>query len=132
MMEIFSENFDLLGVNAVFHLIRLVVLLVVLYMQWRQWREGHRPDYFVALLAFVSLVFAELFAAFFYTSGILQHLSRPVSQHPFWGDLPKNYKKGTKRATSWNWFNLNTELQICSWMRKLLNNVHIFIQLYLC
>ncbi|NIR51737.1 HAMP domain-containing histidine kinase [candidate division KSB1 bacterium] len=87
MMEIFTTNFDVLGVNTVFHLIRLVVLLVVLYMQWRQWRERRRPDYLVALLSFASLVFAELFMTYFYTSGILQHLKRPVSQHPFWGDF---------------------------------------------
>lgn len=87
MVEIFTENFDLLGVNVIFHLIRLVVLLLVLYMQWRQWREGHRPDYFAALLSFASLVFAELFMAYFYTAGVLQHVNRPISRHPFWGDF---------------------------------------------
>lgn len=87
MTEIFTEKFDLLGVNAIFHLIRLVVLLVVLYMQWQQWREGRRPDYLAALVAFLSLVFAELFIAYFYTSGVLQHINRPISQHPFWGDF---------------------------------------------
>lgn len=87
MTEFFTTNFDVLGVNTVFHLIRLVLLLVVLYMQWQQWRERRRPDYFVALLSFVGLVFAELFMTYFYTSGILQHLKRPVSQHPFWGDF---------------------------------------------
>jgi signal transduction histidine kinase len=87
MVQLFENNFDLLGMNAVFHLIRLVVLLAVLYMQWRQWHEGRKSEYLIALIAFVGLVFTELFMAYFYTSGIVQRLDRTISAHPFWGDF---------------------------------------------
>jgi len=87
MAELFTKNLDLLGVNATFHLVRLVVLLVILYMQWRQWREGRKPGYLVAVIAFVSLAFTEMFITYFYLSGALLHLDRPVSRHPLWGDF---------------------------------------------
>jgi signal transduction histidine kinase len=87
MAELFDQEFYLLGMNTVFHLIRLVVLLVVFYMQWRQWHEGRKSDYLIALIAFTSLVFTELFLAYFYTSGLVQHQERPMSSHPFWGDF---------------------------------------------
>ncbi|MFQ5771615.1 MAG: sensor histidine kinase [bacterium] len=87
MTELFAKNFDLLGMNAVFHLIRLVVLMVVLYMQWRQWHEGRKSEYLLALIAFASLVFTELFIAYFYTSGIVKHLERSMRVHPYWGDF---------------------------------------------
>jgi len=87
MTELSAKSIDLLGMNAVFHLIRLVVLLVVLYMQWRQWHEGRKSEYLLALIAFTSLVFTEMFIAYFYTSGMLQHLDRPMSGQPYWGDF---------------------------------------------
>ena len=72
--------------NAVFHVTRLVVLSVALYMQWRQWREGRKNEYLLGLIAFLGLVFAELFMAYFYTSGIVTRAPRPGEAHPFWGD----------------------------------------------
>lgn len=87
MAEILTNNFDPLGINATFHLVRLVVLLVVLYVQWRQWREGRQTGYLIAFIAFAALAATELFIAYFYSASAVLHFDQPVSRHPLWGDF---------------------------------------------